>query len=219
MKVIKDVGHLQTGPSTLIANPEPISEDYGGAYGFDVAIEGEGSGGITAPILSGPISVGEPFFNDGVLLFNEEDGQGGFGVPHANGYGTTSQDIIDGLFGNGEYTLVVNGVSLTFNLSPESFPSAPVFTLSGGEWVGGRYHLLFDSEFSISTSTFAGYGDHEQDVLCFEIGDEEESVGIENLSFATESPASDSYSTTARNLLLARELEDALESERRGLSF
>lgn len=196
ISVSKSVRNVQTDASTVIPDPAPVSEWNGGPYSFEVNVQGTDLSGITPPVVSGPISVGEPFFNGGVLVYDSEDGEWGFGSPHADGYDATSQSAIDSLFGNGVYTLVVNGVTLSLDLSPESFAAAPVLTLSGGEWIDGKYYLPYNSELTVTTSVFSAYGTHEEDAVWFSIWGQNTEYEMEDLNLASQAPTADSYSTT-----------------------
>lgn len=181
----KSIDYVQTDGSTVIVDPQPVSADYGGPYGFQANVEGDREGpsigGITAPVLSGPITVlestpGYPdstFFNGGTLVFNAEDNEWGFGYPLGNDWGAQSQAAIDNVFGSGTYSFTVNGTQLDMSLSPVDYPNTPQFTFTGSEWVNGRYYIDYNTELTITTNTFTGYGTHTEDAVWMSVWSED----------------------------------------------
>lgn len=199
MGLSKDIRYAQRGANLVVVDPEPVSVFYGGPYGFSFGVEGEGLSGITPPVISGPITVGageefpdETFFNGGTLVYNNDEDSWNFGI-NGDDWGSPTKAALDAIFGTeSDYTLTVGGVTFSLSLSPEEYANAPRFTLTGGEWVRGRYHIAADAELTISTNTFLTYGNHVEDVIWLNFSP----LGEETLNFASENPTGNSVSVT-----------------------
>ena len=126
----------------------------------------DGPGLTPAPSVSGPIGVGEPFHNGGVLLFNDDWQEWAYGAPNADNYGTATLTELDSLFGSGTYTFNVSGVSVPLNLTGDLYSAnAPVLTVTGGMWQGGKYILEESQSLTITTSAFLEWGTHVEDAI------------------------------------------------------
>ncbi len=151
----KSISYAQTSASTVVVDPAPLNQDYGGPYGFAAYAIGQD---LPQPSLSGPIS---------------QSGQGngfvqapdGWSWGSGNDWGFTSASLRDAAFGDGAYTFTVNGASVTLDLVGNAFPNAPLITLAGGSWSGGKYILDVSQPLTITTNAFAGYGTHADDVI------------------------------------------------------
>jgi hypothetical protein len=161
--VAKDIENIQTSASNVQVNPAPQSPTYGGPYGFGVNVFDANS--ITAPVVSGPISVGEPFFNSGSLLFSNPDGYWRLGSPNANDWGSPTLGDLNSKFGSGVYTVNVNGTPIPLNLTGDAYPNTPMVILSGGTWSGGKYVIDVGNALTITTNVFSAYGTHPDDVI------------------------------------------------------
>lgn len=200
MGVSKDVRYVQRGADLVVLNPQPVSNFYGGAWGISFNVEGENLANITPPVITGPIVVnggaGTPdstYFNGGALVFNDDEEYWAFGFPGADDWGAPTKASLDAAYGNSsDYTLTVEGETFSLTLAPERYSNAPKFTLTGGEWIRGQYHIAADQELTITTNTFNIYGDTVESALWFDF----EPLGEEVLNFASENPNGDSVSVT-----------------------
>lgn len=119
----------------------------------------------SAPVVTGPITNPEPGHNGGVLGFNPESGAWEYGWPEFFGWNTQTQAELDTLFASGAYSIDLNGTVVTVVLSGDALPDAPMFTLTGGTWINGVYAVDPDHELTITTTAYAGYGTHAEDVI------------------------------------------------------
>ncbi len=160
--VSKGYGYVQTGPGS--ATLDPASNNYG--FGADV--DGVGIGSIPAPIVTGPINVGAlgTIHNNGRLVYSNGDHAWRWGNPSANDFGTSSLASLNSFFANGTYTINVNGVNVVLQLNGDAYPNAPVLTLTGGAWSGGKYVIDANQPLGVTTSAFTAYGTHADDGIC-----------------------------------------------------
>ncbi len=163
--VSKGVDYVQTDGSTIIIDPAPPGPKYGGPYDAGVTVKGQNLASITAPTVSGPISVPAGYFNGGNLVYNTSDNQWAFGAPYGNNAGFATAAARDAAFGSGTYLVTVNGATLSLTLSGDAYPTAPVLTLTGGNWSGGVYDVNAGQSVTITTSAFSGYGSHVNDAI------------------------------------------------------
>lgn len=129
-----------------------------------------------APAVSGPITLEEPYVNGGLLGWNEDWQEWNFGWPNFNGWAVSSRTELDSLFGNGTYEFSQDGVPfVSVNLTGDAYPAeAPILTLEGGEWRGGRY--LVDPRadvFRATTAVWSEFGTGLLEVITLEILDTE----------------------------------------------
>ncbi|MCB1104559.1 MAG: PEP-CTERM sorting domain-containing protein [Opitutaceae bacterium] len=174
----KSESNVQTDATTVIVNPTPPSAFYGGAYGFTVSVEGTG---LSAPTVTLPGNATIPTadatsHNSGELGFNPQDNEWAYGSPNFNNWGAQSAAEIDTLFGTGTYTVTVpvyGAVDLALNTSLADIAtiisSAPLFTLSGGTWSNGTYYVDPSQSVTITTNTFAEYGDNAAGHIDFSV--------------------------------------------------
>ena len=176
----KFIEYVQTGPSTLILNPQPVSANYGGPFGFDANVSGQNMQLLAPPTVTPPAgtlrALGDPFYNTLSLRGNDEWVYG----PDGNKWGDISQTAMDTRFPNGTYTFVVRGVSVPLTLTGDVYPNTPQLTLSGGTWVKGKYAMDAANPLTVTTNTFTGYGSnvdghigldiHQSSVELFRIG-------------------------------------------------
>ena len=181
--VSKTIENVQTSASNVQVNPEPPSPTFGGPYGFSADVDGQNISSISAPVISGPISVAEPAFNGGKLIFNSTDVSNGitggwrFGFPHANNFGSPTLADNNSLFGSGVYTFAVGGTTVSLDLTGDAYSNDPVLTLSGGVWSGGVYVIDPSQALTITTNAFSGYGTHADDLI---------RVGVEGIGIASQ---------------------------------
>jgi hypothetical protein len=157
---VKDVRHVQTGPSTVILDPAPVTPTNGGPFGFAAGVQGQNMVSLPAPTVTPPPGTPstpqDPFYN--TLFFDASDDELSWRYgPNANDWGATSQAGIDNRFPNGTYTFLVNGVSVPLNLTGNSYPNIPQFTLTGGSWINGKYAMDSANSLTVTTNTFTGY--------------------------------------------------------------
>jgi len=192
-----------------------VGPEFDGAYGFYAEVDGIGIEGIAAPVLSGPITLGEPAHNGGVLGWNSDRSWWGYGSPDFEDVATETEAQREGLFGNGIYTFSnMLGVSASVNLTGDAYPNVPMMTLTGETWAGGRYMIDPSQPLTVTTNAFTAYGSNPGDLMLLELfGD----VTVEVEQFSLEDPAPDFLSISLpANTLTAGE-EYGLRAER--LSF
>ena len=151
--VEKGVFHRQTDAAT-------VSQFAPGdlPFLFAVNVEGVDVDLLAPPSVTGPMTLGEPGLNGGVLGYDPDDGSWRFGAPGFIDWGTETKDELDTLFPNGTYTVTVDGASVAISLVPGSYSNAPTLTLTGGYWAGGVYNLEPDQELTITSSAHSNYG-------------------------------------------------------------
>ena len=130
--IAKSVTYVQTSATSVVV------PGYGGPYVMSIEVNGQNIASITPPIASGPVNqAGFCCWNGGQLSYQASEQ--GWRLGTGGGYGALSQAILDGTFGNGLYTVTVNGVSVPLNLTGNAYPGPPLVTLTGGAWSGGKY--------------------------------------------------------------------------------
>jgi len=162
--VSKSRRYLQTSPSAVALRPAPCSFDC--AYGFSVVVRGANIASITPPHLAGPFNISglQGWFNNGNMVYNASEGEWRAGV-HGDNWSSDTQSGRDALFGNGTYTVSLLGTSVSLDLTGSAYPSPPVITMSGGRWLNGKYVVDATKPFSGTTSAYAGYGSHVNDLI------------------------------------------------------
>jgi len=184
----KNIEYVQTGPSTVIVNPEGITATHGGTYGFFTEVQGRNIASLTAPTVTPP--AGTVSFQN-TLQYNSGDLLWGYGL-NGDEFNTDTQTLIDSKFPNGTYTFLVNGTSVALSLPGNSFyPNTPQFTLSGGTWVNGKYAMDAANPLTVTTNVFAQYGSNADAHMGLAIND------LETQSFASSQPASNFATLTA----------------------
>jgi hypothetical protein len=114
-------------------------------FHMNATLYGSGLDAIPAPVLTGP-SAGPrtmAYASYNAWVFTAT-------------YPTPAQ--LDASFPNGPYAVAANGASYSFSLGGDAYPNAPIFTLSGGEWVGGTYFIDPAQPLSVTTNAFTGFG-------------------------------------------------------------
>ncbi len=169
----KGIEYLQTGASTVVVNPSPLSEFYGGPYGFSANVEGQNLQLLAAPTLTPPAGTpntpADPFYP--TLFLDEWDEPEWFYGPNANDWGDTTQARIDQRFPNGTYTFSVDGVSVPLSLTGNAYPNTPQLTLSGGTWINGKYAMDAANALTVTTNAFTAYGSHVDDLIDLWVND------------------------------------------------
>jgi hypothetical protein len=157
--------HRQTDSSS--ASTVPVQ------YYIEMSVKGQDLVTIDpAPTVSGPISLGEPSHNGGVLGWNPDRGEWAYGFPNYNGWGVSTQTELDTLFGDGVYTFAGDTESVSVTLAGDAYPAeVPVLTLTGGQWTDAGVYLADAraKSFSVSTSTWSAFGDGLEDVVWIEV--------------------------------------------------
>lgn len=163
VQVYKNVAYLQTNATTAIVDPTPVGPGYGGPYGFQSDVIGTNLSGITPPELTLP--PGSTFDNpaqfNGQLTYAGielsvagEESEWSFGT---NDWGGTSQAEMDSLFASGAYTFVVQGTTISLDLTGNVYPNVPIAALTGGAWSNGQYVMDAANALTVTTSTFTDY--------------------------------------------------------------
>jgi len=171
----KTISNLQTGAGAVGVDPRPPGPDYGGPYWFwaDI-VAGPDLGAITTPSFSGPLRTDLPglqaWYNGGKLSYNERDRAWEAGT-NGNDWGGPTQDALNFLFPNGTYSFNFAAQDLSLTLAG-GFPGlAPLFSVSGGVWSGGRYVFDVADTLTLTTNVWPGYGHHADDAISVWIGD------------------------------------------------
>ena len=161
----KHIEYVQTSATDVKVNPQPQGPAYGGPYGFSAHVEGQNISGITAPTFSGPVNIAAlgSWYNGGKLTYNTAEGAWKSGAPFANDWGSPTLSDLVSKFGNGTYTLTVNGTSVPLQLTGDAYPNAPLLTLSGGTWSNGKYVIDPGKSLTITTNVYTAYGSHPDD--------------------------------------------------------
>jgi hypothetical protein len=162
--VSKSRRYLQSSPTAVALRPAPCSFDC--AYGFSVIVRGANIASITPPHLAGPFNISglQGWFNNGNMVYNASEGEWRAGV-HGDNWSSDTESGRDALFGNGTYTVSLLGTSVSLNLTGNAYPSPPVITMSGGRWLNGKYVVDATKPFTGTTSAYAGYGSHVNDLI------------------------------------------------------
>lgn len=154
----KSVQYIQTSSTNVEVDPAPLSPTNGGPYGFSAGVMGLGMNSIPAPVISGPMTLPEPYFNGGTLVYNGSENAWRLGFPNADDWGSPDMGDLNAHFGSGVYTINVGGTSVPLNLTGGAYPNTPMVTLTGGVWSGGRYVVDPSQAVTITTNAFAAYG-------------------------------------------------------------
>ena len=200
----KGIFYEQTGPTTIILDPSPVTPDYGGPLDFFAGVEGQNMSLIAAPTVTPPAGtpgpIGSPFYD--TLYFNAEDFAWRYG-PNGNDWGTLTQLINDTAFPNGTYTFLVDGVSVPLSLTGDAYPNTPQLTLSGGSWINGKYAMDAANALTVTTNIFTGYSANIDGRIGLDVGN----ASVE--FFKNSSPSTNSATYTAPgNTLLPNEIID-----------
>ena len=163
----KGISNRQTSASNIQVDPTPQSPTYGGAYSFSVNVYDTNL--IPAPVVSGPMSVPEPYFNGGALIYNNTDSYWRLGYPNAMDWGSPTLGDLNAHFGSGVYTVNVNGILFPLNLTGDAYSNTPMVILSGGAWSGGKYVIDVNNALTITTNAFSAYGTHSDDLIDFAV--------------------------------------------------
>lgn len=194
----KEIEYVQTGATTVVVNPRPVSEYHGGAYGFSAHVSGQGMQLLAAPTITPPAgtpnTLADPFYS--TLYLDEWDEPEWSYGPDSNGWGDTSQAAIDTRFPNGTYTFSVGGVSVPLSLTGNAYPNTPQITLSGGSWVNGKYAMDAAHSLTVTTNTFTGYGSYVDELIDLWVNDS----GIETFRSSGSTPNFGSYTVPANTL-------------------
>ena len=128
--------YVQTGSSSISDDPSQGMNYGNGRPGL--ATPPNGAFGFTAS-FSAAGSVALPGGSPQALVFNSGDNQ--FEYPTAPAFST--QAALDAAFPNGTYTLALNGKSVAASLAGNTYPNAPLVTVSQGTWSSSGT-LVFD---------------------------------------------------------------------------
>ena len=188
----KEIEYVQTGASTVVVNPEPVSAYYGGAYGFTANVAGKNMQLLAAPTVTPPAgtpnTLANPFYS--TLYLDQSDVPEWCYGPNADDWEDVSQSLIDTKFPNGTYTFSVAGVSVPLNLTGNAYPNTPQLTLSGGAWINGKYAMDAANSLTVTTNVFTGYSSNVDGHISLEVNDS----GVE--FFKSTSPTSNSATYT-----------------------
>jgi hypothetical protein len=209
----KSTDNVQTSAGAVTPSTAPATSVYGGPFGFEATVEGSGLNTLSpAPkvVFPGGSQIAtdpnwSTFYNSGNLGFNQAEQAWNFGAPGFNNFGGMSAMQRNQLFGNGLYQFTVNGTTLSMNLQPPPPPAvpgqptlaAPMFTLTGGEWVNGKYAIDISQPLTITSSHFYGFsaGAGVDAVIQFQV--QGPGVSHEEFYFRSDNPsAPDSVSFT-----------------------
>ena len=193
VNVIKYQEHLQTSPTAVA--PRPVTSPCKDCpYGFLAWVAGQNLASLQPPVLYGPVdtnAIGAAFWKGGQLGYNATKGNWRLGAPTFDDWTSPTLADLESKFGNGVYTMSVNGVVLSLNLSGNAYPNIPLITLTGGSWANGKYVIDVDKPLTVTTSAFTGYGSHVDDAIVIEV------VGISRaLQFHFQTPGPNTLSIT-----------------------
>src|SRR5258706_10891004 len=102
-----------------------------------IKVNGKNLASLTPPTVPGPVNANAPApagyccWNGGKLFYKAEE-QGWRLGTNGGGYGSQSLGILNSTFGNGLYTVTVNGVAIPLQLTGDAYPDALLVTLTGG---------------------------------------------------------------------------------------
>jgi hypothetical protein len=194
----KEIDYVQTGASTVVVNPEPLSEYYGGPYNFSANVEGQNMQLLSAPIIIPPAGTPgtpeDPFYST-LFLDSWDEPEWRYG-PNANDWGDTTQTALDTRFPNGTYTFSVGGVSVPLILTGNAYPNTPQITLSGGAWINGKYAMDAANALIVTTNAFTTYGSHVDAVIDLWVNDD----GVEAFRNSGETANFATYTVPANTL-------------------
>lgn len=207
VRVGRSNDNVQTSAGLPVINPAPATPTYGGPFGFEVTVEGNGLAGIPAPTFTAPSGAGilapgvacggffsPAFYNGGVLGYNALEGAWNMGAPNFNNFGGMNGGQRNCLFlsppaGTGTYVVNVLGTPVTLTLGPiASFIPSPHFTLSGGSWSGGKYVIDVNDTLTITSNAFPGYSQHADGAIFLGIAGPG-GVLVDDLRFYSDNPA------------------------------
>lgn len=139
----------------------------GGPVEFHVEVKGTNIGAIVPPTVSGPFSAtvtGTSWFDNGTLHHESPSSNSWrLGNPHPNWYEATLS-ALNSNFGDGVYTLNVNGSNFGLNYSGTIIPdTVPLLAVTGGSWSNGNYVIAANQTLTITTNAYTGYGSHLDD--------------------------------------------------------
>jgi hypothetical protein len=159
VEVSKDHQYIQTSTTTVA---------HDGGYAFNVDVDGVNIQAIAAPMISGPIDTASlgSFWHGGLMTYKPGDQGWRLGFPNGLSWGSPTLADLDSKFASGTYTVVVNGATIPLQLTGNAYPNPPLMTLSGGAWSNGKYVVDPAQPVTITTSAFAGYGTHVDDLIC-----------------------------------------------------
>ena len=194
----KEIEYIQTGASTVVVNPEPVSVHYGGPYGFSANISGRNMQLLAAPTVTPPAgtpnTLPNPFYSN-LYLDPSDEPEWSYG-PNADDWEEISQSFIDTRFPNGTYTFSVAGVSVPLNLTGNAYPNTPQLTLSGGTWVNGKYAMDATNPLTVTTNVFTGYSSNIDGHISLEVNDS----GVEFFKSTSPTTNSATYTVPAHTL-------------------
>lgn len=133
INVTRSANYVQTGASTVTADPST-------PFSFKATIEGDNgvsdgtpvSGATTTFTAPGGSAIGLAYDSSGHHWRYQDDTQ-------------TSMANLNSVYGTGPYNFSINGGASTASVAVSSFASSqlqtPMFTLSGGTWVGSTYQM------------------------------------------------------------------------------
>ena len=194
----KEIEYIQTGASTVVVNPEPVSVYHGGANGFSANVAGKNMQLLAAPTVTPPAgtpnTLANPFYSN--LYLDQSDVLEWCYGPNADDWEDVSQSLIDTKFPNGTYTFSVAGVSVPLNLTGDAYPNTPQLTLSGGTWINGKYAMDAANSLTLTTNVFTGYGSNVDAHISLEVNDS----GVEFFKSTSPTTNSATYTVPAHTL-------------------
>lgn len=94
------------------------------------------------------------------------------GQDYFDNWESPTKSQIDAYFPPGDYVFSIQGKRFALKLPPDSYPQAPVITLSGGSWSGGVYRIRANKTLTIGTGTYSAYGTHVNDGISLGMHDQ-----------------------------------------------
>lgn len=93
------------------------------------------------------------------------------GTPEFDNWATATKAQLDAYFPAGTYIFIIQGKSVPLTLPADSYPPAPVITLTGGSWSGGVYRIKSNQALTIGTGTYTAYGTQANNALWLSLED------------------------------------------------
>ena len=158
----KIIRYEQIAPTTLQLRTDLPS------YGFRANVFGNNISGITPPLAEGPFNVAAlgAQHNGGRLVFDTANNVWRWGTAGLDFY-TNSRSELNSLFPSGTYKFTIAGAgTFSVQLAGDAYPDPPRFTLSGGEWIGGAYHVNPAQAIGVATSAHSNWGIHPNANIC-----------------------------------------------------